>query len=231
MNSLTLTSGTLLLLGYYLFTIINQNPNDQSSSEKRLDNFKNSESIISRVSPVNSQIDSKTNFTNSDWYKHRNQLNQKIFSFGREINGLGKFMDIQPNISFADIEQMWLSSFTLKRASGDLPSLVFLSFGGEVNPNGIQLYDITSPTLSTDLVISGQYAPIILNASGNPLSNRTHVYLTEKVDFSKLPERGVLHRLRVFIRNKDGSQITGPYNVEMVLEYTIKREQFFSNNH
>lgn len=165
-------------------------------------------------------------------FRKNTYTNKIILSFEstEEINGLGKFMEISPNLSFASIQGMWLSSFTLKRTTGDLPSMVLLSLGGEVNPNGTQLQDTSSPTLDPDMIRSNQYAPVILNGSGNPSTNRTHVYAQDKVDFSNVPDRGILHRLRVFIRNKDGTPITGPYTVEMVIEYIINREQFFSNN-
>ncbi|KAM9986729.1 hypothetical protein ACTFIY_011170 [Dictyostelium cf. discoideum] len=226
MNSLILITGGLyvasfIFLSFYFKSEINADHNNNNS----LKEFNSRDSDTNKYKKGEASYDIKnSNFYIEEKKKSMKKIlqSQHINGF-KEVNAVKLYPSIQPIIPFHNIERIEVSDIIITRDTGgkSLPSVVLLSLGDKISPNGIIHSDRYSPMVSNSIVSSGKFAPIIMANNLSPMEGRSMVSNSLPIDFSVFPSTGSLSNLSVSLKNKDGSplSLTGSFTCEIKIKY------------
>ncbi|KAM9986711.1 hypothetical protein ACTFIY_011423 [Dictyostelium cf. discoideum] len=228
MNSLILITGGLYVASFiFLSSYFKSEINADHNNNNSLKEFNSRDSDTNKYKKGEASYDIK----NSNFYiEEKKKINEKNFTkpthkwiHSEEVNAVKLYPSIQPIIPFHNIERIEVSDIIITRDTGgkSLPSVVLLSLGDKISPNGIIHSDRYSPMVSNSIVSSGKFAPIIMANNLSPMEGRSMVSNSLPIDFSVFPSTGSLSNLSVSLKNKDGSplSLTGSFTCEIKIKY------------
>ncbi|KAM9986776.1 hypothetical protein ACTFIY_011711 [Dictyostelium cf. discoideum] len=226
MNSLILITGGLYVASFiFLSSYFKSEINADHNNNNSLKEFNSRDSDTNKYKKGEASYDIKnSNFYIEEKKKSMKKIlqSQHINGF-KEVNAVKLYPSIQPIIPFHNIERIEVSDIIITRDTGgkSLPSVVLLSLGDKISPNGIIHSDRYSPMVSNSIVSSGKFAPIIMANNLSPMEGRSMVSNSLPIDFSVFPSTGSLSNLSVSLKNKDGSplSLTGSFTCEIKIKY------------
>ncbi|KAM9990045.1 hypothetical protein ACTFIY_006075 [Dictyostelium cf. discoideum] len=212
MNSLILITGGLYVASFiFLSSYFKSEINADHNNNNSLKEFNSRDSDTNKYKKVG--INKKI-FENLIFLSHHSS---------EEVNTVKLYPSIQPIIPFHNIERIEVSDIIITRDTGgkSLPSVVLLSLGDKISPNGIIHSDRYSPMVSNSIVSSGKFAPIIMANNLSPMEGRSMVSNSLPIDFSVFLSTSSLSNLSVSLNNKDGSplSLTGSFTCEIKIKY------------